>query len=521
MSDVTFLDAIFAPWIISGSSLKALRAVQHDLVAKLLRIGKDLPVDAELTLEGAFAAVARLREEANLNALGGLDAPRQFANDPANVLGHARRLGEAWCRRYGKAPMPDDVWDWLTGQLAQKLDAGLAVAWAEYLVESRSRTLPIDGNYGPTALRLVDGGLDDLYADVWVVSGPPSNAKQGPDSITGRAYRALVERFGDVDRVRWRQLLRFDPQSPFWPEGVVLDSGHSDYLARCGVWYVEAPWTSRSAEHTVPCRHLLALRNVPIGMFKGQVSEADALRCWLQAVFAALAIVGSWSDPAAAPRTVRMSLVTMNQHRDQRIENLLSTVVKECCGLLARSPVVQRLDIAFYEAEEQTWLSANWDAYLRGTAPEDEATLDEAGRLLLRRCCDEAGRLRVERATDSRLVNALGDLLACLETLPHPRATHLGHSARHTVEAIVSSLCGKQGRKSSDNLMSNIESLTKTSQYSRWFVSYLHTLRTLGNEAVHVSTRETLPRAIESSDHAVLLAALARVLTVTRSALRA
>jgi hypothetical protein len=519
--DVGYLNAIFAPWIISGSSLKDLRTLQQQLTTKLLLLAPEFPVSTELTLESAFAAVAQLRNAACLDVLAGLNEPRGFACDPDNVLGHARRLGEAWCAHSGIAAMPDEVAVWLMGRLGQNLEVGVATAWAEYLVESRSKMLPIDGNYGPTALRLVEGGLDNLYADVWVVSGPPSSAKQGPDSIAGGAYKALVRRFGEVERGRWKQLLRFDASSPFWPEGVVLEPVHDAYLARCGVWHIEVPWPAGPAGQPMPCRHLLALRNVPSTMFKGQVSEADALRCWLRAVFAALAIVGSWSELASAPRTVRMSLVTMNQLRDRRIEYRLSAVVQECCALLTRSPVVQRLDICFHDPAEQAWLSQNWQEYLRGTAPEDEATLDEAGRLLLRRCCDEAVRLRVERAADSRLVAALGDLLACLETLPHPRATHLGHSARHTVEAIVASLCAKQGKKASDSLMSSIESLTLTSKYSRWFVSYLHTLRTLGNEAVHVSTRETLPRAVESSDHAVLLAALARVLTVTRSALRA
>lgn len=528
----TLSDALFAPLLLSGASTKALRALHAELSVRV----PETPLAAyDVSVEAAHAAVDTLGHKAGFDArpttasaTGPLPHPDRFADDLDNAVEHGLALGRAWLDAHGRPPLTPEVEGWLRKRM-HDMGVDAAQGWAEHLLETHAHVLRIEGHYGPRTLGLVRGGVDAHRADAWVVSGPPRDPDDGSDLFSGGAFSAISERFGAIDRAHWTQLLRFTPGTPFWPRGApTLDAAHDAYLARCGVWHVPGPWKDKPQP---PCKHLIALRNVPTDMFRPRggrkaagnvigVRAVDALRCWLDALFAALAVIGSQGDPANAPRTVRMTLLLRRQIRTPEASlALLDTLVTHSLERLRASPVVERLDIAFYTSEEQEWLATNWKSYLHaveGAAPAED---DEVARLLRSRCLTEAERLRRDRSQDTLLARALDELVECLHTAPAPRPTHLGFAARHAVEAIVASLCRRHGRKESATLEANIDELQRHGRYARWFVSYLHTLRILGNECVHASTREVLPRAMESADQAVLLASLARVLTVSRTAL--
>lgn len=513
------LDALLAPLVLSGLSERAGQAVGRDLADMLAKAGCPVPVLGDLSTEAAHEVVSHLRKAANLDDPAGLARARRFSDDLANAVEHGMRLGAAWLEEQGYPALPEGVASWLRGRL---LNVGMVAAkgWAELVVETRAKVIPVEGHFGPRRLRLVSGSVDALPAEAWIVSCPP-NAHDPADLIKGAAFGALEKRFGTVPRDSWSQMLRFDAGTPFWPKGAPrLDPTHDAYLARCGVWHVKEPWADKDSDFR-PCAHLLALRNVPHTMFGPLLSWEALLRCWVDAIFDTLAMVAARSELSDAPRSVRTSLFTLRQTRGELPKDeLLGHIVSLCLERLKTSPVVERLDIVFFGADEQAWLERSWEAYLRasdtGEHPEDDPVALE----LRNRCLEVNAILMRERARDTTLVRSLASLDACLRTSPAPNPTHLGFAARHAVEAIAMSLCRLHGRTPSDSLESNIETLSRQGGYARWFVSYLHTLRVLGNESVHVAKhgRRVLPSAIEVSDHVVLLASLARVLTVTRSA---
>ena len=84
--------------------------------------------------------------------------------------------------------------------------------------------------------------------------------------------------------------------------------------------------------------------------------------------------------------------------------------------------------------------------------------------------------------------------------------------ARRLVEAIVQGVASEKGAKAEAELIKKIEGLASHG-VAPWMLSYMHTLRVFGNEAVHEKQpKERHPRAVNKWDLMVLLLCLDRVL---------
>jgi hypothetical protein len=511
MSDmfVRLEDALLGPFALSGARQGALQDVRQGLLRRLAALRDDIPLSEGPApdREAAERAVDELRDAAQLDRL--CQTGTAFPDDLAVAIRHGVALGDAWLSAKGLPGLDPETLTWLEGRL-RGIGLEDTSGWADHLVESRAFVLPIDGVYGPRSVRLIQGPIDAVRADAWVVSGPPKTPADPEDEIGGATFRHLSARFGSLDRASWRPLVRLGPGTPFWPpSGPALSD--AAYLARCGVWYRTWPAFAPGAEP--PCRHLLALRNVPPPMLK-PARPAEQLRAWIDAVFAALAIVGSLSEAEEAPRRVRISLFGLRQFRGMPTEDVLDAIVEGALARIRTSPIVERLDITFYDDAEQKWLRENWQRLMDSVAPRPDERPFEATTELTMRCEEAARRLRAGVRGEPHLDRALGELLACLTQGEKTSTTRLGFSARQTVEQLVNALCRKYRLKVEPLFEKNIETLASKGRFSRWFISYLHTLRTLGNEAVHLSGRRVVPETLGAVEELVLLSLLLRVLTV-------
>lgn len=526
LTDVSLFDALLAPWVMAGVPSGVLRSLTRDLRDKLGPLGARCG-EPRFDVESAVVAVDALRDRAGIDGRDALADPSALQSDLRNAAAHGLRLAQAWCAGRGEESLGSEVEAlFATRASASTLGIHHAEGWAEFIVASRAVNIPVEGRFGPRLLRLVPGAVDDLGADAWVVSGAPSNK---PDQgFNGRAYKALLERFGPVGE-QWQKLLSTGPESAFWAPSVEDRSSRPEYAAfyqQCGVWHVEAPWRERASS---ACRHLLYVRVVPLSEARlGEQPAGQAVRAMMRALFAAFAAVGATCG-GPPPVTVRMSLVggrqrekgTKNQVAAARIEHM-SLLVSEACALLERSPVVQRLDVCFFEEGERQWVELNetWQRVLeeRGDGSGGGAGPDEAADVLRAQCLKAVEELVAVRGLDPIVREALAGLRDCLGRAPRPLARDLGFHARRAVEALVASLCRKYNQRPSDILEKNIDLLRERGKFSRWFLSYLQTLRVLGNEAVHVSARHATPSELVRADEYVLLASLARVLTIAREA---
>jgi hypothetical protein len=88
---------------------------------------------------------------------------------------------------------------------------------------------------------------------------------------------------------------------------------------------------------------------------------------------------------------------------------------------------------------------------------------------------------------------------------------------RLTAEAMAARLCRDLGLTPGNNAFGNIERLEKSGSIATWINSYLHSLRILGNESVHLTERDQrTPRTLAAGDLIVILSNLARVLDFYR-----
>ena len=142
----------------------------------------------------------------------------------------------------------------------------------------------------------------------------------------------------------------------------------------------------------------------------------------------------------------------------------------------------------------------------RGAAIELRARLTEQIAALLQ---DE---------DDERLKGVLrdaGTAMARPETeLAIQQAGVLG---RLTAEAMAVRLCRDLEIAPGNNAFGNIEQLERSGIISKWINRYLHSLRILGNESVHLAERhQRIPKALAAGDLVLILSNMVRVLDFFR-----
>jgi hypothetical protein len=88
---------------------------------------------------------------------------------------------------------------------------------------------------------------------------------------------------------------------------------------------------------------------------------------------------------------------------------------------------------------------------------------------------------------------------------------------RQVAVTMAARLCQDLGLAAGDSIYGNIERLEKDSRISPWIKSYLHSLRTLGNESVLVTEQaERISSTLAADDLVVIFGNLARVLDFYR-----
>ena len=94
---------------------------------------------------------------------------------------------------------------------------------------------------------------------------------------------------------------------------------------------------------------------------------------------------------------------------------------------------------------------------------------------------------------------------------------HIATQARILAELLVNIWAKNYQVKLKDDLFQNLEEIQKKGILSRWLMSYLHTIRILGNTSVHFQAQEDrFPNSLTDMDLLVLLSSLIRVLELSQ-----
>ncbi len=303
-------------------------------------------------------------------------------------------------------------------------------------------TIGSESPYGFKTVELLQGDIAFAACDVLVVSAFQGGYRPTPGTVIG----ALQERHG---------FLLADE----------LDGCEFDLRHHFGIW-ITAPLAD------LPFKRILCVEMLAIAD-KGGVLDDAALQRMLRNVFVGLNILGA---SGYATREVALPILGAG-NQGLRPEEVILRLVELAREALDRSPWLERIQFVANNETSAALLRRRLEdtfGHIDALLPRQEfvgALLQDIRATAARLQARSAG---VERRMASELLEVLGEEL--------PGAGSIGLLARRLAETVTDSLYA--GSPTID-LYRKIESLAARG-VAPWVISYLHTLRVIGNEVVHI-----------------------------------
>jgi hypothetical protein len=368
-----------------------------------------------------------------------------------------------------------------------------------------------DEGHPERVFRVTDGDVTSNTADVVVLSahavGPlPGDHPFAHTRWGGGALCAFVEAHGDSTVRALRRYVSFESRGRY-----AIDAMDERAGTWAGVW---------AAPRDPDERRWLVVVRAP----GTATDEAGALRATIEGVIATVSAIAAQRGTPC--RSVAMTNLFAHRRYDVsvRVSTLLQQVQRWYRGTLG----VDSVEVVLFEqdAERLACVCEEWRAAVQrevGWTPISPDPATEALRLEVRARVGE--HLREEQ--DGSIVReTLVDLQRRLDPEHRRALQEIAQAGRALAEAMSAELCSAYGLPVNANAYSNLEQLRaiadsesaihglSRSYVAKWIVSYLHTLRTLGNEAAHAvkEHKARFPRTLEADDLFVLLAQLRRVL---------
>jgi hypothetical protein len=349
-----------------------------------------------------------------------------------------------------------------------------------------ANSLTIETPHGYREFRLLCGDVAAQPAHLVVLSVHAGAGRPG-----GNVLSALEERWGTLDLDAAALVLSLTRHSPFR-----LTPAPGAPESPAGVYLFTPP-------AGFPFADLLMLRLPGARQFGDDFTAAEAYRRAVRGAFAAVAALefhGKNYPTIALP-------VFGGRRKFPKLEamtNLLATAV----DWLNVSRHTERILFTVFEEEEVGDWSQAMDQALGRTF--DDGDYRDAAAELRARLTEQVGVV-LAAESESGLGRILRDLRDALGK--EVSIQQFGMLGRLLAEAVSARLCSDLGIKPSNNAFANIEKLGESPRVSRWIHSYLHCLRVLGNEAVHLMDREDrLPEALAAGDLVVIFGNMVRVI---------
>ena len=370
------------------------------------------------------------------------------------------------------------------------------------LTECRVDNLP-----GDRWFTIKEGDICDSDADVLIISA-------AAETGGGAAVSAVHRRFGGGVLDSQRYLVRFGQKEYF---------GLGDFSGPLSEAFGGAEMASEDAGITGGFvdgelnrgRCLVVLRMPGANWLR---DPAKAYSGALGAVFGSLGLLSA--DTARRFSTVAFTDLAGRRGYSvhQRLEAILAAVTHWFSGPAAG----QRVELILfndgspsYAKRREEWISAMRQRF--GWTPT--AVHRKEIRIQIVELRAIVG-VQQEGRHGSETRRALHDLFIRLDP-EHPRSVQeIAQAGRSLAEALSAELCRAHGLKVDSNSFGNIDRLEKCGgagpRIAKWILSYLHTMRTLGNEASHVVRQgdgeERYPSDLGEDDLQVLLTHIRRVL---------
>ena len=370
------------------------------------------------------------------------------------------------------------------------------------LTECRVDNLP-----GDRWFTIKEGDICDSDADVLIISA-------AAETGGGAAVSAVHRRFGGGVLDSQRYLVRFGQKEYF---GLGDFSGPlSEAFAGAEIASEDAGITGGFVDGELNRGRCLVVLRMPGANWLRD--PAKAYSGALGAVFGSLGLLSA--DTARRFSTVAFTDLAGRRGYSvhQRLEAILAAVTHWFSGPAAG----QRVELILfndgspsYAKRRGEWISAMRQRF--GWTPT--AVHRKEIRIQIVELRAIVG-VQQEGRHGSETRRALHDLFIRLDP-EHPRSVQeIAQAGRSLAEALSAELCRAHGLKVDSNSFGNIDRLEKCGgagpRVAKWILSYLHTMRTLGNEASHVVRQgdgeDRYPSELGEDDLQVLLTHIRRVL---------
>ena len=412
-----------------------------------------------------------------------------------------------------------------------------------------SRT--VDTDLGPRYVHLYWGDLLSLlHEEQRSVAVIGASCYQGA-RVTGQVWRALTHAFPYLEKAvtddEFRVVLEAGTDSSLWPMSEALSKRCADMREQATRFAAPAVLVCPDycGDESQPIRRVFVMRSMPVTKSGATI---DDYRHGLSACFSAIRGVESQDILSGGSPYAHLVLSLVPgrgfsdalKHYDNGAGQLLQELVDMASKWLAASPRWRNIDIALWDARfskndvrgrliellgDETRVSLNSDLLRELITVLKNKAINATQHLSAR-----SGATKDQKRHDKALLFAMRELTTMLEReeggVPDFTVTEFGTTAGRLAEGMVNWLCVYNGMTPPNSFEKAIESLAmrrsssgkaRERYISRWFKSYLHTLRVLRNESAHSQAEDDggqFPPRLDLDDITVLAASLNRVLSL-------
>jgi hypothetical protein len=393
-------------------------------------------------------------------------------------------------------------------------------------------------NLGTREVELYWGSLgelpnknDNVLISSTVFQGPKSKVKN-----LGAAWKSLKEHYSLSDHAEFEVVLESSLSSKIWPvmpgEGISLEKRPTPYLSVLDLEQYD------SGPRQIFCLHFWPHKKDQEELFDFHYQKALsacplAIKLWENYTISQNKPLGS--------STLVMSALAQRQIRDKNNAiDSLKQLFAELQTWFAILPQVSLIRVCYWNKEIQKKLDSQ--VSVDGSNSDSDDQFVSSLRKELRSYFGDKVNLEIPQKY-SGLINDLKKKILVLTSsqganieifrdlnnlsITLGRAdltiTELGTSTGRLTESLVGDLCRRFYGHWNGNFYDGIEKLTSTKptqaryqeiRLSKWYKSYLHTLRTLRNQAAHTNneSEQSFPKELQFGDGLVMLSSLLRVL---------
>jgi len=338
---------------------------------------------------------------------------------------------------------------------------------------------------------LMRGDISQIDTELLIFSSHAAGQE-----IHGAVSASIRSKFGEYKRNNAQTIISLGKGS-FFDIKAIHPENH-DSIATPGTYLIEP-------NDNMPFKHLMVIKIPGAAYFDSSEESLNAFEKCVEAVFASVSALEFYDYTY---RTIAMSVLGGGRSYDK--SRTMPIFLKNAIKWLKHSRFTYKFTLTVYDNKEvKLWNEAMNESLGRSF---DDGSYSSSIKDLHNRLKENVEYLSI-KTTHSKLKDVLDRISKSLTLKQEISIQQFGNYGRQLSESISGLVCEDLGLSVSNNAFSNIEKINEVKKVSKWINSYLHSLRILGNESVHLMDEgERIPQKLTSGDLLVIFSNILRVL---------